>query len=271
MTQPDCAADKTLSLLLIDGLNILRRCYEANPAPDSPDKAMAATRSAFSSFKRALSEHSYSHALAAFDYGGTTWRHALYARYREGRKPMPQELRDVVPAFRERLTAELGLPVVCVPNVEADDVLATVFLRWVACKGAPAVIVSTDKDLCTLIAQGARVRDHFKPEWRDTAWVQAKFGVPPALLADLLALMGDSSDDIPGVEGIGPKTAAKLLNEHGSLEALLEAAPGIKGKTGERLVEQAPMARLSRQLVAFDTAVSVGVTWNQLRMEPVAA
>jgi DNA polymerase-1 len=252
-------------LLLIDGLNIVRRCYEANPAPDSANKAKDAARSAFGSFKRALRENTPTHALAAFDYGGPTWRHALYARYREGRKPMPEELRAELPAFKARLTDELGLAVACVPNVEADDVIGTVFTRWMACKAAPAVVVSTDKDLCTLIAQGALVRDHFKPEWRDAAWVQAKFGVGPELLGDLLALMGDSVDDIPGVDGVGAKTAAKLLNEYGSLEALLAGASSIKGKLGERLVEQAGNARLSRQLVALDTAVEVGVTWNGLR------
>lgn len=254
-------------MLLIDGLNILRRCYEANPAPDSADKALAATRSAFASFRRALTEHPSSHALAAFDYGGSTWRHALYGRYRASRKPMPQELRDAIPAFLERLTQELGLQVVSIPNLEADDVLATAFLRWAELNAGPAIVVSTDKDLCTLIAQGALVRDHFKPQWRDAQWVQEKFGVQPALLADLLALMGDSSDDIPGVAGIGLKTAAKLLNEYGSLEALLSAAPSVKGKVGERLVAQADLARLSRRLVAFETTVPLGLTWKQLRTQ----
>lgn len=255
------------SLLLIDGLNIVRRCYEANPAPDSPEKAQATARTAFSSFRRALTEHPHTHALAAFDYGGPTWRHEIYPRYREKRKPMPKELSDILPAFRQRLTDDLGLAVACIPGVEADDVIGTVHMHWVACKAAPSVVVSTDKDLAQLIASGARLRDHFKPEWRDADWVMAKFGVAPEQLGDLLALMGDASDDIPGVDGIGAKTAAKLLTEHKSLEALLAAAGSIKGKNGERLQEQAEMARLSRRLVALDTSVAVGVTWNNLRRQ----
>jgi protein Xni len=258
-------------LLLIDGLNIVRRCYEANPAPDSPEKAQATARTAFSSFRRALNENPHTHALAAFDYGGHTWRHDLYAQYREKRKPMPDELRDIVPAFRQRLTDELGLAVACIPGVEADDVIGTVHARWMACKAAPVVVVSTDKDLAQLIAQGARIRDHFKPEWRDAEWVMAKFGVVPEQLGDLLALMGDSTDDIPGVDGIGAKTAAKLLTEYGNLEALLAAAGGIKGKNGERLQEQAEMARLSRRLVALNESVAVGVTWNSLRRQTAEA
>jgi len=259
------------SLLLIDGLNIVRRCYEANPAPDSPEKAQATARTAFSSFRRALTENPHTHALAAFDFGGRTWRHDLYERYREKRKPMPDELRDILPAFRQRLTDDLGLAVVCVPGVEADDVIGTVHSHWVACKAAPVVVVSTDKDLCQLIASGARIRDHFKPEWRDAEWVFTKFGVPPEQLGDMLALMGDSSDDIPGVAGIGAKTAAKLLTEHGSLEALLAAAGSVKGKNGERLQEQAEMARLSRQLVELNVSVPVGVTWNSLRRHTAEA
>jgi len=259
------------ALLLIDGLNIVRRCYEANPAPDSPEKAQATSQTAFSSFRRALVEHTHTHALAAFDFGGHTFRHDMYPRYREKRKPMPQELRDILPAFQQRLTEDLGLAVVCIPGVEADDVIGTVHTRWVACKAAPAIVVSTDKDLCQLIAAGALLRDHFKPEWRDADWVFTKFGVAPQQLGDLLALMGDSSDDIPGVAGIGVKTAAKLLTEYGDLESLLAAASGIKGKTGEQLREQAEMARLSRRLVALNTSVAVGVTWNSLLRQSAPA
>ena len=264
---PTLCADQP-RLLAIDGLNIVRRCYEANPAVDSPEKARGALTSAFSSFERALEEHNPTHVLAAFDFGGHTWRHDLYASYRQKRTPMPEELREVIPAFRERLTRDLGMPVACVPNVEADDVIGTVVTRWISTKKAPVVVISTDKDLATLMAQGALIRDHFKREWRGADWVMATFGVAPELLADLLALMGDSTDDIPGVEKVGVKTAAKLLNEYGSLENVLSNAGSIKGKLGLKLVEQADMARLSRKLVALDTAVPLGVTWNSLRYTP---
>jgi 5'-3' exonuclease len=258
-------ADAGLTLLLVDGLNILRRCYEANPAPDSVEKAQRSTLNAFSSFRRALVEHTPTHALAAFDYGGVTWRHDAYSRYRENRKPMPEVLRAEIPSFRQMLTEKLGLATACVPLVEAEDVIATVFYKWLAKTSAPCIVISTDKDLAQLMADGALIRDHFVPEWRDAAWARAKFGVEPAQLGDFLALMGDSADDIPGIEGVGPKTAAKLLQEYGTLNAILENMAAIRGKVGECIRAQADSARLSRQLVELKADVSVGVTWNSLQ------
>lgn len=259
------------TLLLIDGLNIVRRCYEANPADDSPEKAQATVRSSLGSFKRALTEHKPDYALAAFDFGGPTWRHELYPAYREKRKPMPQVLRDVLPQFKEQLKEQTGMCCLTVPGVEADDVLATAFYAWSKTGRGPATVMSTDKDLAALIADGARVRDHFTPEWREEAWVQKKFGVPARLLHDVLALMGDDVDGVPGVDKVGAKTAAAWLLEHGSLENLLAAAGAIKGKAGERLREQADRARISRQLVAFKTDIQLGLTWSMCRMNSAPA
>ena len=250
-------------LLLIDGLNIVRRCYEANPAPDSAEKAQGAVKSSLASFRRALEEHQPTHVLAPFDFGGTTWRHELYPEYRKKRKPMPQELRDVLPLVRQRLN-EMGVSTISVPGVEADDVLATVFYRWDHKRG-PVTVLSTDKDLAALSADGARVRDHFNLVWRDEAWIVAKYGVGSARLHDWLALVGDSSDDVPGVPGVGDKTAAKLLNAHGTLDDVIAAAGGIKGKLGENLRASIELVRVARRLVAFKTDLSLGLTWNALR------
>lgn len=253
--------------LIIDGLNITRRCYEANPAPDSKEKAQGAVKAAFSSFKRALAEHQASHGLAAFDAGGPTWRHELWPEYRKNRKPMPSVLRDEIASLRQRLENELGLKSIAMPGVEADDVINTVALKWLRCyPGSRVTVVSTDKDLCTLITQGVRVRDHFTPEWRDTEWVERKFGVPPFLLGDLLALMGDSSDDIPGVAGIGVKTAAKLLLEYGSLTKLINSADQLKGKAGAALREHREMALLSRKLVDMRDDLQIGLKANEMRL-----
>ncbi len=259
------------TLLVIDGLNIVRRVYEANLAPDSADKAQGAVRSSLASFRRALNEHRPDFALAAFDFGGNTWRHDLYQPYRETRKPMPTELREVLPQFKEQLEATTGLKSITVPEVEADDVIAAVTMAWLKTSKGPVIAMSTDKDLAELIAHGALVRDHFKPEWRDEVWVQNKFGVRAALLHDLLALMGDKTDGIPGIEKVGVKTAAAWLNEYGSLDNLLASADAIKGKAGERLREQADMARLSRKLVAFKTDMTLGLTWSMLRMPALAS
>ncbi|WP_426103819.1 5'-3' exonuclease [Massilia sp. TSP1-1-2] len=253
-------------LLAIDGLNIVRRVYEASPEDDSPDKAETALRNAFSSFRKLLATHAPTHVLPAFDYGGPTWRHALYPRYREQRAPMPSHLRDALPAFYGKLAAE-GLHVLSIPEVEADDVIGTAVLRWLAEGRGAAIVASTDKDLHGLVANGALVWDHFKGEWHDDAWVRAKFGVAPELLVDLLALMGDVTDGVPGVSKVGMKTAAKLLNAYGNLDAVMAGAGILKTPVGERLRAERDVLYLSRQLVQLKCDVKLGVTWNMLAYE----
>lgn len=250
-------------LLAIDGLNIVRRVYEANVEPDTPAKAEAALHYALSSFRKLLTTHQPSHVLPAFDFGGHTWRHDLYARYRENREAMPEVLKQALPDFYAQLS-ELGLTVVSVPGVEADDVIATGVMRWLNEERGAAVIASTDKDLHVLVAHGAAIWDHFKGEWHDSKWVEEKFGVPPALLADLLALMGDATDGIPGVSKVGVKTAAKLLQSYGSIERIMAGAGILKDSLGERLRKDGAQLNLSRKLVELKTDVRLGVTWNML-------
>ncbi|HEY8101333.1 MAG TPA: 5'-3' exonuclease H3TH domain-containing protein [Burkholderiaceae bacterium] len=251
-------------LLTIDGLNIVRRVYEANRDPDTPEKAEDALRHASSSFRTILNMHEPTHALAAFDYGGHTWRHDLYSQYRAHRKPMPDVLKERLPAFYESLS-ELGLMVVSVPEVEADDVIATVVMRWLTEGRGDAIIASTDKDLHVLIQHGAMVWDHFKSELRDRKWVQNKFGVPVEMLADYLALMGDASDGIPGVSKVGAKTAAELMNSYKTLDGVMAGAGILMTPLGKRLRQEAEMLKLSRKLVELKTDVQVGVTWKALQ------
>jgi protein Xni len=250
-------------LLAIDGLNIVRRVYEASPEPDSDLKADIALRHALNSFRTLVNGHEPTHVLAAFDYGGPTWRHTLYSGYRLSRAPMPVPLRAALPGFYATLT-KLGMHPVSLPDVEADDVIGTVVLRWLQQARGEAVVATTDKDLHCLIADGARVWDHFSSEWHDHAWVENKWGVPPAQLPDLLALMGDATDSIPGVSKVGLKTAAKLLRTYGSLDAIMAGAGILKDAVGEALRKEREMLYLSRQLVQLKTDVTVGVTWNML-------
>jgi DNA polymerase-1 len=254
-------------LLAIDGLNIVRRVYEASPEPDSAEKAETALRHALSSFRTLVSGHQPSHLLAAFDYGGPTWRHALYPRYREHRAPMPSCLRDALPGFQHKLANE-GMHTLMVPEVEADDVIATAVMRWLNEGRGEAIVATTDKDLHGLIAHGALVWDHFKGEWHDDAWVRARFGVAPELLLDLLALMGDATDGVPGVSKIGMKTAAKLLCAYGDLDAVMAGAGILKTPIGERLRAERDILDLSRQLVALKLDVRLGVTWKMLAYGP---
>lgn len=251
-------------LLAIDGLNIVRRVYEANPDEDSPAKAEVALRNAFSSFRRLLDTHQPTHVLAAFDSGGLTWRNEIHPPYRAHRTPMPPVLREKLPAFYERLS-DAGLKVLCLEAVEADDVITTAVLRWLGEGRGDAIVSSTDKDLHVLIAYGALLWDHFKNEWHDRAWVENKFGVSPEMLTDLLALCGDSAEGIPGVEGIGQKGAAKLLNAYKNLEGIMAGAGILLNTTGQKLRAGRDMAFLSRELVKLKTDVRLGVTWKTLQ------
>ncbi len=251
-------------LLAIDGLNIVRRVYEANPDPDSPEKAELALRNAFSSFRRLLETHNPTHVLTAFDVGGRTWRHDLYPQYRQGRTPMPAHLHERLPDFYTMLS-RLGLTLVRVEGVEADDVIGTAVLRWLGEGRGDVVVASTDKDLHVLIAYGALLWDHFKSEWHDRNWVVKRFGIAPEMLTDLLAIAGDPADDIPGIDKIGQKTAAKLLNSYQSLEGIMAGAGILLNPLGQRLRAGRDKAFLSRELVKLKTDVPLGITWNRLR------
>jgi len=253
-------------LLLIDGNNIVRRIYEAQPVDDSPEKAQRALLSSVSSFRRALKEHSPTHVLAAFDHGGPTWRHALLQDYHGTRKPMPQPLKEIMPTILTQIQA-LDVPTLSLPGVEADDVIATAARRWLTESRGAVTVVSTDKDLTTLVAEGVSVWDHFAKVWRDEQWIQRKFGVTAAQLQDYLALSGDSSDNVPGVPGVGPKTAAKWLNQYGSLDQLLAQGESVPGKIGEVLRANLDKLQLARQLVAFKTDLTLGITWRALRFQ----
>ena len=244
--------------LIVDGLNLIRRVYAANPEGEPSahfDSALGATAQ---SLRRALAEHSPTHAVVVFDGEEPTWRHELYADYKAGRKPMPEELRAGLVRFREAFS-KLGVSSVSKPGIEADDVVATL-ATGVATHDGRAIILSTDTAFCQLVSERIQVRDHFQKRALDAAYVRQKFGAGPEHLVDLWALAGSPTTNIPGVPGVGLKTAAKLLDEHGNLEAVLEAAPGIKGKLGEALQANGELARLSRKLARLRTDLELG--WN---------
>ena len=255
-------------LLAIDGMALVRRIYEATELPGTSEAevdehARRALRHMSASFSRLLTTQAASHVLLAFDYGGPTWRHALYPQYKAQRQPMPAALQHHLPALYHTLQG-WGLHVLCIPEVEADDVIATGVVRWMQEQRGPAVIASSDKDLHCLIAHGAVVLDHFKNEVRDRSWVEHKFGVGPELLADLLALVGDAADNIPGVSKIGLKTGAKLLRAYGSLDGVLAGAGILSDAIGQRLRAEREQLNLSRQLVQLKTDVTLGVSWSKL-------
>ena len=254
-------------LLIIDGNNLVRRVHSANPEPDPVAKAESAARACAGSFRRALKETRPTHAIAVFDPQGTCWRNELMPEYHADRDPMCEQLRQTMPLIQQALQDDLGVPSVTVENYEADDVIAMIARKWLAAEQGAVCVMSTDKDLGQLIAEGATMRDHFSSTWRDSDWVLDRFGVAPSQLGDWLALRGDPSDGISGVPGVGEKRATDLLVEYDTLEGVLAAAPTIKGKMGEKLVEHADHARLCRQLVDFRTDMTIGLRKSEMEVD----
>ncbi|NLN62813.1 MAG: DNA polymerase I [Myxococcales bacterium] len=205
------------------------------------------------------------HVVIAMDSRTPTFRKTLYPAYKANRPPVPEDLKAQISLVTELVDA-FDLAVLQCDGFEADDIIATATKAAVA-RDMGVVIVSADKDLMQLVDDRVVMLDTLKKKVWDSDAIAEKWGVPPALLGDLLALAGDSSDNIPGVPRIGPKTAAPLLAQHGSLTALLAAAPTLKTKAAERLVDFADDARLSRQLVALKDDVPIAVDIDALRYD----
>lgn len=255
-------------LLNIDVMNLVRRVYEANPAPDSEAKVKGSINASLKTFNHMLRQYPATHYALVADAPGTNWRHDLYPAYKAGRKPIFEPLRQGIEHFLFILRGQ-GWTSLCLPGVEADDTLNSL-AKLASLNGLHSLTLTTDKDMVHLLNYaGCRVRDHFGQNERTAAWCQEKFGVGPDLLQDLLALTGDTSDGIPGVEKVGPKTAAAWLLEYGSLEAVLANADKIKGKVGDNLRAQKDRAWLSRQLVEMrDDALPEQFDLNSLIRAP---
>jgi DNA polymerase-1 len=236
------------TLLLVDGSSYLYRAFHALPDLRGPEGVpTGALHGIIAMLKRAVKDVAPAHAVCVFDAKGPTFRDEWYAEYKAHRPPMPEPLAQQVEPIHEAVKL-LGWPVLEVPGVEADDVIGT--LARVAAEAGHQVIVSTgDKDLAQLVNDRVTLINTMSNETLDAAAVQAKFGVPPERIVDYLTLVGDSVDNIPGVEKVGPKTAAKWLAEHGSLDALVANAAGIKGVAGENLRKALDWLPMGRKLV----------------------
>ncbi|MEO5866090.1 MAG: DNA polymerase I, partial [Sphingomonas sp.] len=190
------------------------------------------------------------HMAVVLDKGSHTFRNELYDQYKAHRPPPPEDLIPQFPMIRDA-TRAFSLPCIEEAGLEADDLIAS-YAKAALAQGWTVTIVSSDKDLMQLIEPGLDMYDTMNNRRLNAEHVVEKFGVAPDKLGDVLALMGDSVDNVPGVTGVGPKTAAKLIQEHGNLEGVLAAAPAMKpGKLRDNLIEQAEMARLSRVLVTL--------------------
>lgn len=254
------------TLLLVDALNLIRRVYAAQPGEDGPERARGARDSATQSLSRALREASPTHAVCVFDGGGESWRHELFPPYKAGHASMPRALAEALDDYRDAFR-DLGVSSLAFPRLEADDVIATAATK-AAAAGVVSVVLSTDRAFLQLLGSGVRVRDHFQRLDLDSSYATSKFGVRPDQLADSMALAGDHGNGIPGVPGVGPKSAAKLLARHESLDGVLEAAGAIEGKIGERLREHVDDVRLYRKLVGLETNLELGNNLSDLRYRP---
>ena len=258
-----------ITFLLIDGLNLIRRVYAAQPREDGTERVQSALESCTQSLRRALRECSPTHTACVFDSDEPGWRHALYPEYKAGREPMPDALHENLKLFETEFLT-MGIPSLMVPAAEADDVIATL-----ACKTAEndgrVIILSTDKAYCQLLYEHIILRDHFNKKSLDSAAVVEKFGVQPGQFVDFLALTGNSTNNIHGVPGVGPKTAARLLNDIGPLEDILAVGHTVRGKVGEMLYTHADDARLARKLVRLKTDLTLGVNLRDFRYIPPIA
>ncbi len=248
-------------LLLVDGSSYLYRAFHALPElKNRAGEHTGALYGVINMLRRLKREVPADYAACVFDAKGKTFRDQLYPEYKAHRPPMPDALAAQIEPLNETIQA-LGWPVLVIDGVEADDVIGTLALEAER-QGLLTLISSGDKDLCQLVSPHITVMDTMANKTYDPQGVREKFGVPPERVLDWLTLVGDAVDNIPGVDKVGPKTAAKWLNEYGSLEALMAHAHEIKGVAGENLraaLDWLPKARALLK-VKTDVALPVGPT-----------
>jgi len=241
--------DGKTNLILIDGSGFIFRAFHALPPMTRPDGVPVNAVFGFTNMlARLLKDHVGTHIAVIFDAGRKTFRNRIYEEYKAHRPPPPEELIPQFALVREA-TEAFGVPAIELPDWEADDLIAS-YAREVTEAGGTATIISSDKDLMQLLRPGVEMMDPIKQKPIGIAEVMDKFGVPPEKLVEAQALIGDSVDNVPGVPGIGPKTAAQLIGEFGDLEGVLAGVAGMKpSKRRDSLLEFAGQARVSRQLV----------------------
>jgi DNA polymerase-1 len=240
------------TLLLVDGSSYLYRAYHALPDLRGPGSVpTGAIHGVVAMMKRLREQYPSALGACVFDAKGSTFRDEWYADYKANRSAMPPDLALQIEPIVEAVKL-LGWPVLTVPGIEADDAIGT--LAAVAANAGYSVIVSTgDKDLAQLVNEQVTLINTMSNERLDPAGVLAKFGVAPELIVDYLTLVGDTVDNVPGVEKVGPKTAAKWLAEHGSLDGVIAAAPTMKGAAGENLRKALDWLPQGRRLVTVVT------------------
>jgi DNA polymerase-1 len=250
-------------LVLIDGSSYLYRAYHALPAlTNSQGEPTGALHGVLTMILKLVREEQPAHIAVVFDAPGKTFRDDIYAEYKATRPPMPDDLRAQVQPILDAVEA-LGLPLLRVVGVEADDVIGTLS-EQAADKGLEVLVSTGDKDLAQLVNDKVTLVNTMDDSRLDRDAVKKKFDVYPEQIVDYLALVGDTSDNIPGVPKVGAKTAAKWLNLYGSAEGILEHGEEIKGKVGESLRDNVEKLRLSQTLATIRKDVDLDVTVDDL-------
>ncbi|MDH5469148.1 MAG: DNA polymerase I, partial [Gammaproteobacteria bacterium] len=259
---------QTRPLLLVDGSSYLYRAFHVpnlQRLTNSEGKPTGAVYGVINMLKSLLAEYDPELIAVVFDARGKTFRHEMYDQYKANRPSMPEELAAQVEPLHALVRA-MGLPLLQVEGVEADDVIGTLATQASAA-GMDTVISTGDKDMAQLVDTHVTLVNTMSNTTLDCRGVEEKFGVTPAQIVDFLALTGDSSDNIPGVPKCGPKTAAKWLVEHGTLDALMAAADSVTGKVGESLRASLEQLPLSRELTAIRRDVPLDETPKSLRRQ----
>lgn len=251
--------------VLVDGSYFLFRAYHAlPPLTTSTGLQTNAIRGAISAIQKLMRRIQPTHMAVIFDTPEPTFRHALSSIYKGDRPSMPEELSQQIP-YLHNLIRALGIPLHTLPGAEADDVIGTLAKR--AEKAGYQVLISTgDKDMAQLVTDKVTLEDSFKDKPMDVDGVFEKFGVWPNQIIDYLTLMGDASDGIRGVPGVGAKTAAKLLTEYGSIGGILENVDKIKGKVGQSIKDNVEGITLDHQLASIVCDLDMGLTYEDLKL-----
>ncbi len=251
-------------LVLVDGSSYLYRAFHAMPKfSNSRGEPTGAVYGVVNMLRRLLSDYDTEYMAVVFDAKGKTFRDDIYPEYKAHRPPMPDDLSVQIEPLHDVIRA-LGLPLIQIQGVEADDVIGTL-ARAAAAEGRETVISTGDKDMAQLVDGQVRLVDTMKEKVYDREGVIEKFDVPPERIVDYLALVGDTSDNIPGVPGVGPKTAAKWLQQYGSLDEVVAHANEIPGKAGESLRGALAHLPMARQLATIKCDVELKLSPQQLK------
>ncbi len=250
-------------LVLVDGSSYLYRAFHAMPSlSNSAGEPTGAVYGVVNMLRRLLREYDPEHIAVVFDAKGKTFRDDMYKQYKANRPPMPADLRKQIEPIHEIVRA-MGLPLLMVEGVEADDVIGTLAVE-ASNKGLHTLISTGDKDMAQLVNKHVTLVNTMTDVVSDPAGVEEKFGVRPDQVIDYLALIGDTSDNVPGVPKVGPKTAVKWLHQYETLDAIIEHADDIKGKIGENLRASLEQLPLSKQLVTIKCDVELDKGPQQL-------